>query len=95
MKLRLSSAEREALERFLAGCEDAEMLKENEWVLDLYDISAPVSIDMVFEKSGDLRIDGAATLLYDEEQDGWYMGARLEDAGDVRAALEQAGALSK
>ena len=66
--------------------------KENEWVLDLYDIEKPVSIDMVFEKDG-LRIDGAAELLYDAEQDGWYMGGRVEDEAAVRAALTQAGAL--
>jgi len=37
--------------------------------------------------------DGAAELLYDEEQDGWYMGARVEDAGAVSAALAEAGAI--
>ena len=94
MHLDLTAAEAAELKSFLSACEDAEMLKEDEWVLDLYDINVPVSLDMVFEKKGGLRIDGAAALLYDEEQDGWYMGARLEDADSVRAALREAGALS-
>jgi len=40
-------------------------------------------------------VDGAAELLYDEAQDGWYMGQRLDSPEDVRAALEQAGALQE
>ena len=92
MKIKLTAAEISALRGFLSACEDAEALKENEWVLDLYDIERPVSIDMVFEKDG-LRIDGAAELLYDAEQDGWYMSGRVEDEAAVRAALTQAGAL--
>ena len=37
--------------------------------------------------------DGAAQLKYDADQDGWYMGERLDSPEAVRAALEQAGAL--
>ena len=40
-----------------------------------------------------MSVDGAAELKYDPEQEGWYMGERLEDPADVQAALEQAGAL--
>ena len=93
MKLELTSAERGALERFLSTCYDAEMLKDGEWVVDLYDVDSPVSLDIVFEKNGGLRVDGAAELLFDEEQDGWYMGAPLERPEDVRAVLRQAHAL--
>ena len=48
-----------------------------------------------FKSGTDIRgvaVDGAAKLLYDAEQDGWYMGERLEDPEDVRLALAQAGA---
>ena len=54
-----------------------------------------LGVIVVFEKENSLRVDGAAALLYDEEQDGWYMGGRLEDPEAVRAALREAGALPK
>ena len=94
MVLALNEAETAALKRFLAACEDAEMLKEGEWVLDIFEGEAPASIDMVFEADGGLRVDGAAELLYDAGEDGWYMGRRIEDEGILRAILTAAGALS-
>jgi hypothetical protein len=51
-----------------------------------------VSLDLVFVKGG-VVVDGAAELEYDEAQDGWYMGERLDSPEAVREALEQAGAL--
>ena len=93
MMITLTPEQSAALKAYLAASEDAEMLSEGEWVLDLYDLERPVSIDLLFEKKGGLRIEGAAELLYDQEQDGWYMGNRLEDAEEVRRALIRAGAL--
>lgn len=92
MKLKLSEEKTQALRDFLDRCEDAEKLSEREYVVDLYDIDRPVSLDLVFVKSG-VGVDGAAELKYDEEQEGWYMGERLERVEDVMAALEAAGAL--
>ena len=91
MKIKLTQAQEEALRAFLEGFEDAERLSAREYVVDLYDIPVPVSLDLVFVRGG-VAVDGAAELLYDAEQDGWYMGQRLENPDDVRAALEQAGA---
>ena len=91
MKIRLTQAQEDALRVFLEGFEDAEQLSSREYVVDLYDIPVPVSLDLVFVKGG-VAVDGAAELKYDADQDGWYMGERLESAEAVRAALEQAGA---
>ena len=91
MRIKLTEQREAALRAFLAGCEDAEQLSSREFVVDLYDIPRPVSLDLVFVKGG-VAVDGAAELLYDEEQEGWYMGNRLEDAEEVRSSLEQAGA---
>ena len=92
MKIKLTQSQEEALRAFLEGFEDAEQLSAREYVVDLYDIPRPVSLDLVFVKGG-VAVDGAAELLYDEAQDGWYMGQRLDNPEDVRAAMEQAGAL--
>ena len=92
MKLNLTQTQREALRRFLESCEDAEKLSEREYVVDLYDIEKPLSLDLVWGRDT-VSADGAALLLYDEEQDGWYMDRRVEDAGDVVAALVEAGAI--
>ena len=93
MKLMLTEAQTEALRAFLSRFEDAEQLSEKEFVVDLYDIDTPVSLDLVFTRGG-VSVDGAALLLYDAEQDGWYMGQRLETPQAVADALRQAGALS-
>lgn len=90
MKLKLNAAQESALRKFLDACEDAEQLSEREYVVDLYDIAKPVSLDLVFIKGG-AAVDGAAELLYDEAQDGWYMGERLEAPEAVWAALSEAG----
>ena len=92
MKIKLTQSQEEALRAFLEDSEDAEQLSTREYVVDLYDIAQPVSLDLVFVKGG-VAVDGAAELKYDEAQDGWYMGQRLESQEEVRAALEQAGAL--
>ena len=92
MKIRLNQSQEEGLRAFLENCEDAEQLSAREYVVDLYDIDRPVSLDLVFVKGG-VAVDGAAELKYDAEQDGWYMGERIDTPEAVREALAQAGAL--
>ena len=92
MKLKLTAEQLQALQAFLERCEDAERLSQREFVVDLYDIDRPVSLDLVLLKNA-VAVDGAAELKYDEELEGWYMGERLEDEQAVTEALRQAGAL--
>lgn len=92
MKLILDAEQLDHLKRFLDDFEDAEQLSEREYVVDLYDIERPLSMDLVFVRGG-VAVDGAAELLYDEAQDGWYMGQRQDTAECVLAALREAGAL--
>ena len=92
MKLKLTAAQIADLRAFLDHSEDAEKLTEREYVVDLYDVARPISLDLVFLKDS-VAVDGAAELLYDEEQQGWYMGARLEDAEEIASILEEAGAM--
>ena len=92
MRLRLNENELAALKAFLAENPDCEKLSEREYVVDLYDNEKPMSMNFVFVKGG-IGVDGAAELKYSEEDRGYYMGDRIEDAQIVRAALEEAGAL--
>ena len=92
MRIKLTQEREAALRAFLDNCEDAEQLSSREYVVDLYDIQRPVSLDLVFVKGG-VAVDGAAVLKYDDALDGWYMGERLESAEEVLRALEQCGAL--
>ena len=94
MRLKLTEEQSAALRAFLDGSEDAEQLSAREYVADLYDIERPVSLDLVFVKGG-VAVDGAAELKYDAEQDGWYMGERLERPEDVLDALARAGGLGE
>jgi len=92
MKIALSAQELSALKTFLDQFEDSEQLSASEYVVDLFDIEPPVSIDLTLLKDA-VRIEGAAELKFDEEMDGWYIGDRLEDPEAVRTALAKAGAL--
>ena len=92
MKIPLTAEQLAALKQFLNTCEDAEQLSESEYVVDLYDLEPPVSLDLVFKK-GSCFADGAAELLFDEEMNGWYIGSAIESAEAVVEALASAGAL--
>ena len=92
MRIKLNEAQDRALRAFLTDNRDAEQLSAREYVMDLYDIDPPVSLDLVFVKGG-IGVDGAAELLFDEALDGWYMGERLETPEQVRDALVRSGAI--
>ena len=94
MRLKLNEAELNHLNAFLDQCPDCERLSAREVVLDLYDNETPVSMNFVFVKGG-IGVDGAAELLYSEADKGYYMGERIEDADEIRAALIEAGALGQ
>lgn len=92
MRIRLSEAQLQHLNAFLDTCPDCERLSAREVVLDLYDLEPPVSLNFVFVKGG-IGVDGAIELNYSEEEKGYYMGERIEDAERIRALLAEAGAL--
>lgn len=94
MKIALNAQELSALKTFLDQFEDSEQLSDSEYVVDLYDIEPPVSIDLTLLKDA-VRIEGAAELKFDEGMDGWYIGDRLEEPEAVRAALAEAGAFGQ
>lgn len=94
MKIALNAQELSALKTFLNQFEDSEQLSDSEYVVDLFDIEPPISIDLTLMKDA-VRIEGAAELKFDEEMDGWYIGDRLEEPEAVRAALAKAGALGQ
>ena len=77
----------EALKAFLDSNEDCEMLSEGEYVADLFMLDEPITVNLRLEKDG-CAILAAAKLLYDEEQDGWYMGDRIEDENEIMKAFE-------
>ena len=91
MRIKLTPEREAALRAFLQASEDAEQLSAREYVVDLYDIQRPVSLDLVFVKGG-VAVDGAAELKYDETLDGWYMDQRLERPEEVLEALTECGA---
>ena len=92
MKIKLTAEEFAAVKNFLNTFEDSEQLSEKEYVLDLYDIEPPISLDLSLGKDC-LFVDGAAELLFSDEMDGWYIGQRIEEAEPVLRALREAGAL--
>jgi len=94
VKLKLTAEERSFLLGYLAASADCEKLAEGEWVADLYDVEAPVSLDLVFKKDS-VFADGAEYLAYDAESDGYYLAGPVESAERVTEILRAAGALGK
>ena len=91
MLLPLSEKEAASLRAFLEANADCEAQAENEYVADLYDLDAPMTLDLVFVKGG-VRVDGACLLVYDEEMEGYYIGEPVLEMEAVRRALAEAGA---
>ena len=93
MLLSLSEKEAASLRAFLEANADCEAQAENEYVADLYDLDAPMTLDLVFVKGG-VRVDGACLLAYDEEMEGYYIGEPVLEIEAVRRALMEAGAFA-
>ncbi len=93
MLLPLSEKEAASLRAFLEANADCEAQAENEYVADLYDLEAPMTLDLVFVKGG-VRVDGACLLAYDEEMEGYYIGEPVLEIETVRRALMEAGAFA-
>ena len=93
MLLPLSEKEAASLRAFLEANADCEAQAENEYVADLYDLEAPLTLDLVFVKGG-VRVDGACLLAYDEEMEGYYIGEPVLEMETVRRALMEAGAFA-
>ena len=93
MKLALTSAQQEKLLKYLNENPDAEQLSVNEYVADLYDLDDPMTINFLIGEDGSIELAAVAQLLYDEEQDGWYMGDRIEDEAAILAALTESDAI--
>ena len=85
----LLKTSKETLKAFFDTCSDCEEIAPGEYVADLYDTDKPMTLDLLFTKDG-VEVLAAAYLLYDEEQDGWYMGERIEDEARLQAALTEA-----
>ena len=84
---------KERLDAYLRDNEDCEALSEDEYVADLYDIEPPITVNFRLTAKG-VEVLAAARLLYDEEQDGWYMGERIEDEEGLTQAFLRAMELS-
>ena len=93
MLLPLSEKEAASLRAFLEANADCEAQAENEYVADLYDLEAPMTLDLVFVKGG-VRVDGACLLAYDEGMEGYYIGEPVLEMETVRRALMEAGAFA-
>ena len=85
MKLTMSADE---IRAFLEGNEDAEEVAPGEYVIDLYDVSTPLSLDIALDDG--VEALAALRLLYSEEEDGWYLGEAVEDRELIEKLLREA-----
>lgn len=86
MRLAISA---ETLRRFMENDPDCEALSEDEYIADIYDANMPVTLDIKLNKDG-AELIAAAALIYDEAQDGWYMGEQIDDIKRVEQVLLRA-----
>lgn len=77
------------LEAYLKADPDCEEISTGEFVADFYDTETPITLNLSI--NGDKVVcEAAAYLLFDEEQDGWYMGEQISDTAVVEAILSKA-----
>ena len=81
--------DKDSLSAFLSSCEDAEEIGANEYAVDLYETEPALSMNIEFTKDG-ADVLAALYLLYDEEQDGWYLGEKTKDVPLIEGVLRQA-----
>ena len=74
------------LEDRIKSSEDAEVLGEAHYALDIYDFDPMLTLEIEFTPKG-VRVDAAARLEYSEEMKGYYMGERVDDTALVERAL--------
>lgn len=79
----------ETLRAFLENDPDSEALSPDEYICDLYETPAPITINLKLNKDG-VEILAAAYLDYDEANKGYVMGARIDDADTISTALGSA-----
>ncbi len=84
--------DKDRLKKFLSSCEDAEEVGAGEYTVDLYDVEPPVSMNIEITKKG-VDVLAALYMLYDEEQDGWYLGEKTKDVSEIEKLLNDAMAL--
>jgi len=77
------------LEMYLKNNSDCEEIATGEFVADVYDTETPVTLNLTIAK-GKVICEAAAYLMYDEEQDGWYMGERIQESETIEKILEGA-----
>ena len=78
-----------ALLGFLEGNPDAEQIGSGEYVVDLFELDRPATME-ISVKGGDVSVLGAAYLEFDQELQGWYMSDTVTDAAEAEALLKQA-----
>ncbi len=83
------SVDAERLKRFLEVSQDAEEVGANEYAVDLYDVSTPISMNIAFTKKG-VDVLAALLLLYNEALDGWYLGDKVKDEALLSGLLNEA-----
>ncbi len=77
------------LTAFLKNCEDCEMISDGEYVVDLFTETPPLTLNIRVSDSTVTAL-AAAALIYSDDEDGWYMGDRVEDANAIAEALRRA-----
>ena len=70
------------LQAYLSTCEDACKLNDNNYALDFYDCTTPVTLELEFAKQG-IEVLAIAELKYDDGMDGYYMAERIEDEVEI------------
>ena len=81
--------DKDKLKKFLASCEDAEEVGKDEYTVDLYDVEPPISMNIEITKKG-VDVLAALYMLYDEEEDGWYLGEKTKNVEEIEKLLNDA-----
>ena len=83
------SIDARALLSFLEGNPDAEQLSSGEYVVDLFELDRPATMEISI-KGDSVSVQGAAYLEFDTELQGWYMSDTVTEPEEIQALLKKA-----
>lgn len=86
MKIALQGSKLEALLDFCKESEDAEQLSDGMYNLDIFELEPPISLEFELIDGG-IDVLSSFELKFDVDADGWYLGDKFEDVGELKKRL--------
>ena len=87
MIIQLNERQIAAAIQYLDHDEDAERLSDGGYTCDLYEIEAPITMEL-YPMKGGFDVTAAFYLAFSDELNGYYLGEKIDAEQDLLSALK-------